>query len=182
MGYLATIAGLTYEKDYQYKGRDGTCKFDKSTTPPVVSISGYSNTKSNDMESMMTALVNNGPLSVSVAAEAFQFYHDGVFSHCSYERNIDLDHAVLLTGYGTDKRSGKKFWTIRNSWGGMWGEQGYIRLLREDTAKCGTDKTPQDGDACKGDTTPEHVCGMCGVLYDGVFPKDAHFVAKEKTF
>merc|ERR1712110_211428 len=125
---------------------------------------------------MMLGLVNNGPLTISVAANSWSFYGGGIYDRCKYNKNIDMDHAVLLTGYGTDKKTGKKYWNVRNSWGGSWGDKGYIRLLREDTTKCGTDSTPGDGDACKGDTNPEHVCGMCGVLYDGVFPKDAHFV------
>ena len=69
----------------------------------------------------MTGVVTWGPLSVSVAAD-FMFYDSGVFDGCDYGGNIDIDHAVMMTGYGTDAATGKKFWNIRNSWGGSWGE------------------------------------------------------------
>merc|ERR1712070_1295157 len=35
---------------------------------------------------------------------------------------------------------------------------------------CGTDSSPQDGDACEGDTTPRTYCGECGVLSSSSFP------------
>ena len=41
---------------------------------------------------------------------------------------------------------------------------------------CGTDKTPWDGVACKGDTQPEHVCGQCAILYDTCYPDGAHVI------
>jgi C1A family cysteine protease len=39
-----------------------------------------------------------------------------------------------------------KYWLVRNSWSPAWGEQGYIKLLRQDSQKeevCGSDVTPQ---------------------------------------
>ena len=46
---------------------------------------------------------------------------------------------------------------------------------REATLTCGTDSTPMDGTACVGGpgTDQQHVCGMCGILYDMSFPLGA---------
>ncbi len=40
-------------------------------------------------------------------------YESGIYNGCS-KTNIDLDHAVQLVGYGTDK--GVDYWLVRNSW------------------------------------------------------------------
>merc|ERR1712166_865760 len=97
----------------------------------------------------------------------FQFYGGGVLSDCN---DFVMDHAVQLTGYGTD--GDDMYWTVRNSWGSSWGESGYIRFKRygEGAEPCGTDSNPADGDACYGNTTPRKYCGECGVLSASSFP------------
>jgi len=74
-------------------------------------------------------------------------YESGVFNGCSYTDDMDINHVVVLSGYGTDKKLGD-YWLIRNSWGAGYGENGYIRLARETTVTCGNDSTPLDGQAC----------------------------------
>ena len=43
----------------------------------------------------------------------------GLLGGCG--KHSELNHAVLLIGYGTD--GSKDYWTVKNSWGAKWGEQ-----------------------------------------------------------
>jgi len=160
-------AGLTTEENYPYAGSTGTCK--ESKIVPVGFNSGYTELPVNDYTALMTAVATKGPIAISIAAGgfAFQFYGGGVLKNCN---DYDMDHAVQLVGYGTD--AGNDYWLVRNSWGGSWGESGYIRMKRygEGNEPCGTDSTPQDGDACKGDNTPRKYCGECGILSSSSYP------------
>lgn len=68
---------------------------------------------------------NKQPVSVAVDASNWIFYKSGIFDDC--EEN--LDHGVLLAGYTP------RFWLVKNSWGTVWGENGYIRIASGNT--CG---------------------------------------------
>eukprot|EP00747_Dinoflagellata_sp_TGD_P164725 gnl/TRDRNA2_/TRDRNA2_185042_c0_seq1.p1 gnl/TRDRNA2_/TRDRNA2_185042_c0~~gnl/TRDRNA2_/TRDRNA2_185042_c0_seq1.p1 ORF type:complete len:431 (-),score=59.54 gnl/TRDRNA2_/TRDRNA2_185042_c0_seq1:25-1317(-) len=122
----------------------------------------------NQYEPLMRALVEIGPVSVSVASNEWYLYKNGIFDGCS--KHATLGHAVVLMAYGEE--SFTKYWTIKNSWGDDWGEGGTMRLLRRDDEEqwCGTNFDPQQGTGCKGGPSKVTVCGACGILYHPTVP------------
>lgn len=131
-------------------------------------MTGWETLPLNEYGPLLRALAGRGPVAVSVSASPWQMYESGIFDGCP--RDAVIDHAVTAIGYG--KENGNKYWVIQNSWGRSWGEEGHIRLLRHDEGDlyCGTNHDPEKGVACKGETKPVPVCGMCGVLFDSVVP------------
>jgi cathepsin L len=145
-------------------------------------LQGWTRLPENDYQPLINAIANQGPAAVSVSADKWSPYGGGIFDACG--PNAVVDHAVLMIGYGKEKRSGKKFWRkgkkfwhIKNSWSNAWGEGGFIRMLRhEGNVHCGIDSRPKDGTGCDGGPSAVTVCGMCGILYDSVVPTFAQKV------
>ncbi|XP_059657794.1 vignain-like [Cornus florida] len=124
--FIKQNGGITAEKIYPYKARDGNCDASKMNSP-VVMIDGHENVPINDENALMKAVANQ-PVSVAIDAGGsnLQFYSEGVYTgDCGKE----LDHGVAIVGYGTTV-DGTKYWIVKNSWGTEWGEQGYIRMQR----------------------------------------------------
>jgi cathepsin L len=133
----------------------------------TIGMTGWETLPKNKYQPLIQALVNSGPVAVSVGAGSWFQYHNGIFTGCG--KDVVISHAVVAMGYG--QQDDNKYWVIQNSWGADWGEQGHIRLLRHDKDEyCGMNNDPQKGVACKGETEPVPVCGMCGVLFDSVVP------------
>ena len=87
-------------------------------------MSGLINVAPNDTQ-LLHAVAEIGPISVAIAAEDdFQFYSSGIFTSTDCE-GADLDHAVLVVGYGISEK-GHKYYIVKNSWGTSWGMDGYI--------------------------------------------------------
>jgi cathepsin L len=155
----------------------------------VASIVGFASLPSNSYRNLLQAVATMGPVAVSVAASSWGLYKGGVFDD-SKDEHRDINHAVVLEGYGTDESTGEDFWLIRNSWGPSWGEGGRIRLKRVDpstlddpSSDCKTDITPSDGIACTkddngNDVVPPNVvvCGTSGVLFDSAIPIGGHLL------
>lgn len=88
---------------------------------PVVTIDGYSSLPTNDYKVTMNAVAKMGPLVVVVACSNWHGYSGGVFSEEEHNSvSWDLNHAVVLMGYGTDSETGEDYWLIQNSWGPRW--------------------------------------------------------------
>jgi len=192
---------LETESTTPYNAVDGSCKkssllgndaYDNQTLAQMIAVgfhpannqslftgfeklAGWHRLEENKYDPLITAVATKGPVAVSVGANQWSWYGGGVFDGCT---DFSINHAVVLIGYGNHNHTTKGktgYWLIKNSWGNDWGENGKIRLLREegvkgDNAHCGTDHVPKEGTGCDDapDTVP--VCGMCGILYDNVVP------------
>jgi C1A family cysteine protease len=45
-----------------------------------------------------------------------------------------MNHALVIVGYGTE--NGIDYWKVKNSWGESWGDNGYLKIKRNDNM-CG---------------------------------------------
>ena len=122
--------GICLEKDYSYTAVDGKCKKCKSQTK----IDSFVDVQTNNETALLQA-VSLQPVSVAIEADAsvFQFYSSGVMD--SESCGTQLDHGVLVVGYGT--KDGKDYWKVKNSWGSSWGDNGYILIGRNANTKEG---------------------------------------------
>jgi C1A family cysteine protease len=122
--------GICLEKDYSYTASDGKCKKCKSQTK----IDSFVSVPENNENALLQA-VTLQPVSVAIEADTsiFQFYSSGVMD--SESCGTQLDHGVLVVGYGT--KDGKDYWKVKNSWGTSWGDNGYILIGRNSSAKEG---------------------------------------------
>lgn len=120
---------LETEADYPYQAVDQTCAVVKGKG--VVSVTGYKDVTAKS-ETQLLAAVAQQPVSVAIEADTdvFQSYTSGIIS--STACGTQLDHGVLVVGYGTEGK--KDFWILKNSWGSDWGENGFFRIARSATA------------------------------------------------
>ncbi|KAJ8753468.1 hypothetical protein K2173_019867 [Erythroxylum novogranatense] len=124
--------GLTTETNYPYTASDGSCNSNAEANH-AAKITGYEDVPANNEAALMKAVANQ-PVAVAIDAGGFefQFYQSGVFTgNCGTE----LDHGVAAVGYG--ESNGVKYWLVKNSWGTQWGEEGYIRMQKDVSAKGG---------------------------------------------
>jgi cathepsin L len=128
--------GLCTEAAYPYTARDGTCKATSCTMSADSKISKY--TDVTHTENALGTADDIEPISVAIEADqaGFQQYKGGIFSGVCGK---NLDHGVLLVGYGT--QTGTDYWKVKNSWGTSWGEAGYIRMIRNQD-ECGIANEP----------------------------------------
>ncbi|KAG7599652.1 Cathepsin propeptide inhibitor domain (I29) [Arabidopsis suecica] len=133
--FIIKNGGIDTDKDYPYKGVDGTCDQIRKNAK-VVTIDSYEDVPTYSEDSLKKAVAHQ-PVSVAIEAggRAFQLYDSGIFDGTC---GTQLDHGVVAVGYGSE--NGKDYWIVRNSWGKSWGESGYLKMARNiasSSGKCG---------------------------------------------
>jgi len=130
--YIIANNGIDLESDYPYQAVVGPCRFQAQWTG--ASIKNYQDVQSGN-EGALASAANNQPVSVAIDAshQSFQLYSSGIYSEpeCS---TTQLDHGVLVIGYGSDNGD---YWIVKNSWGTSWGMSGYIWMSRNNGNNCG---------------------------------------------
>lgn len=121
--FLIAQEGVALASKYPYKASDTySCDYHESQSKGRV-IS-YETIDSGDEDLLKAMVAKHGPVSIAVDASlsSFHSYKSGVFydQKCSQE----INHAVLLVGYGRDKKTKKDYWLVKNSYGDKWGENG----------------------------------------------------------
>jgi len=131
---------LETEDNYPYRANDSfNCKYKSALG--VVGISGHVDVQADNADQLLAAVAKN-PVSVAIQADndVFRYYKSGVLD--SEECGTALNHGVLVVGYGTDE-DGADYWIVKNSWGTSWGDEGFIKLARQDgEGVCGVQKQP----------------------------------------
>ncbi len=81
----------------------------------------------NGEEAMLQEIYQRGPIACGIAVpDALENYTSGIY--VDETGNMDIVHDISIVGFGVE--NGVKFWTVRNSWGTHWGEQGFFRVIR----------------------------------------------------
>ncbi|KAA3670141.1 cathepsin C, partial [Paragonimus westermani] len=148
-GKYAEVFGIPEEKCDPYTAR----KADKCPTKPDCPryyatnyryIGGYYGACNELL--MKMELVHGGPFPIGfMVYDDFIHYSSGVYRHTQLQNTAHpfypfelTNHAVLLVGYGTDKETNLPYWSVKNSWGRGWGEDGFFRILRG-SDECGVE-------------------------------------------
>lgn len=74
-----------------------------------------------------------GPISVAIDSTSLKNYAGGIYNN--KQCGSFLNHGVLAVGYGSE--NSLDYWIIKNSWGSDWGEEGYIKIARNQDDLCG---------------------------------------------
>ena len=131
--YIIKNGGIDTEESYPYQAHDELCRYRESEVGATET--SYRDIMHGSVSGVVEACTSIGPISVAMDASksTFHYYKRGVYEDrtCS---STKLDHGVLVVGYGTYE--GTEYFLVKNSWGPVWGMEGYFMISRE-TNMCG---------------------------------------------
>ena len=113
------------EASYAYAGKVGACR-SASAAKAKVKLGAFGRVRDDGTGApIAAALAAHGPMGMGVDATCFAGYKSGIITTCN---SSGVDHAVLMVASGEEH--GMAYFTIKNSWGAKWGEDGYVRIAQ----------------------------------------------------
>ncbi len=123
-----------YNRDLKASNRltcPASCHNDQPYVTEVYQLANYDfNCDGVSSEELKRMLYVSGPVAASMAYDPrLPTYKCGIY--CASKQESSSRHAVEIVDYGIS-RVGTPFWVVKNSWGPMWGENGYFRIRMGD--------------------------------------------------
>lgn len=130
--------GIMVSKKYGYIAGQSECHYDPKKAV-TVKVSKYYTLLGED--SIANAVTEDGPVAVTMGVSPeFLLYNGGVFDgQCSQGLTLGMTIVGLGSACGTD------YWLLKNNWGKLWGESGYVRVKRNEN-QCGIANNAVAGD------------------------------------
>jgi Papain family cysteine protease len=107
--FFGNMKMLQRTKPFVLNFQDGACRFNSATVGAT--CKGYISPSRNE-KSLKQAVFAVGPIAVAIDAgqDSFQFYRSGIYNEPNCTQ--DVNHAVLIVGYGT--LEGQDYWLVKN--------------------------------------------------------------------
>jgi C1A family cysteine protease len=124
------INGIFEESAYPYKGIAKTCAAKLINKRKTISKQIIKCPSNPCLFPLFIDLLKQGPISVGInSIEKLKLYKTGYFTFNDNECSQGGNHSLIVVGHEFDTSTGGHIFTVRNSWGVTWGEQGYAKIL-----------------------------------------------------
>ncbi|XP_012284997.1 cathepsin O isoform X2 [Orussus abietinus] len=125
---MGSKISIVPESNYPLTWKTDACKLGKTASKtPGLRVSDFTCDSFVDSEDeLLATLAGHGPVAAAVNALTWQNYLGGVIHfHCDGSF-LNLNHAVQIVGY--DTTGPIPFYIIKNSWGTLFGDKGYLYI------------------------------------------------------